>query len=463
MQAPTILLAAVFSLLALVLRPGAGCGVVVASFLLWPEYLRFPLGPVQMSATRVVACVLLARLLTIGRQSKVKWSWPDACIVIHYFWNLIAAVSANSDEAHMSEMLGRVFDTVVIYFTARLAFVSYKDLQSSVAVLGFSAIVLGTLGFLEAVTYRSPYQKLMEYHQWMWMEKDLSYRLGMLRASGSASHPIYFGLAMCMLAGTLWAFRSLSKHRYLHYLVVLFAVLGSLSSLSSGPMMGIVTTILLSIFYFVPSLIYPGLLCLAALSVLFELLSNRHFYNLIDYLALNKGTAWYRTKLTEVAFSNVGEYWAVGVGSNWPHHWGQQIDSRLHVDVVNNFIIVALNGGLLGLFLYCASSFGVLRNAVRCYKSSTLVSVQAASFGLAVTLISLLTVSMSVGLFGPQLIFYYIVMGMTMSLQPVKYTVSSKRSLGRTISSDSRVRYHSTNYTNILPTSLIADRTAYRG
>ncbi|MEZ6171869.1 MAG: hypothetical protein R3B58_02715 [Phycisphaerales bacterium] len=427
MVGPTIAIAALFSLCAVIVRPGAAAGLIVASLLIWPEYLRIPMGPIQMSATRIVACVVLMRLLFSGRQELVKWSWPDALIILHYLWNIVAAVTTNAEPDFRNEMIGRAFDTVIIYFAARLAFTTLADLRSLIFPLALCAVTLGILGAMEALTSRSPYQTLIRYHTWIWVVKDPDYRLGMLRAFGSASHPIYFGIMMSMLTGILWALRPYAKSKQLHLCFILFALIGCLSSLSSGPMMGLVSLIILCSFYYFPSLIYPALGCLIAASVFVEFASTRHFYNLIDYLALNKGTSWYRTRLLEVAWANLGEYWAVGVGSNFPHHWGQQIDTRQHVDVVNNFIIVALNGGLLGLALYCGSAIGSIRNAIRCYKQSTSKSHRVTSFCLACTVIAILVASMSVGLFGGQMIMYYFLIAMTMSLRPVRAVVRGTR------------------------------------
>lgn len=420
----TIAIAVVVMALMLVLSPGRALGVIIASMLFWPEYLRIPLAVVQMSVPRAAALVLLARLIMTkpasgGNESPLmpgggaafRWTIVDGLVIAGWAWDVCANAMVGADEVQMIQMIGRILDTVLMYFTARLALRTLWDFRAAVLPIVATGVVVGGLGVSEAVMARSVYDPLYAFGGMPWFDKDAEFRYGFLRARGSASHSIYFGVAMALIVGLLWSMRGVAKSKWLVWIGILAAFLGSMSSLSSGPQIALVTLMLCGAFYYVKWAIKPAVAMLVFMCVTVELASNRHFFQLADYLALSSETAWYRGRLMEVAAERVGEYWIAGLGGVAPHHWGALIDSRLHVDVVNHFIIVALNGGLLSLGIFLAIQIMSIRSCARISKRTRVPAMRALAFGLACTLIMLMVASLSIGLFGPPLLITYMLMG----------------------------------------------------
>lgn len=410
MIAPTLAVAVLASLGAATLRPGRALGVVLMSLLLWPEYLRLPMGLAQMSAPRIAAMVLMARLIVAGRLHQTRPRLIDGLVVFAWAWDIAAAAIAGADQTQLVYLVGRGFDTVLMYGVARLALISAADFRGLILPLALSAVALGSLGVMEAVTSSSPYQRLFAHHQWNWYDKAPEYRLGLLRARGSTAHPIYFGMTMCIVAGLLIALRGVARSVWAWAPGAACALAGAAASLSSGPAIAVSLLLLCSALLYARWLIRPALLGAAALAVFLELASNRHFYDLIDYLALNSGTSWYRSRLIEVAVSNLHEYWMFGYGSRWPHHWGMLIDRRGHVDIVNHYVIVAITGGVLSLVAYVAVLALALRDCVRHFRTAP-EQARTLLFGQGALLVALAAASMSVGLYGPPLILTYILLG----------------------------------------------------
>jgi len=141
---------------------------------------------------------------------------------------------------------------------------------------------------------------------------------------------------------------------------------------------------------------------------------------LIDYFAIDSHTAWYRTRLLEIAVSHIGDYWLFGVGDAWPHHWAKLLDGREFIDVVNHFVIVTLYGGLFALFLYIYSHIATFRKA---NKFSLTVENDCQSkmiFGLLCGLLAVDFSSFSVGLFSSVLILSNILLGILVSVSSIK-------------------------------------------
>lgn len=413
----TLAIFALFLVLALSRRTGGGAlGVVVMSMLFWPEFLRIPFGLAAMSVPRLVALALLLRYLSSGAHRQISYGRADKLVVLIWCWTFMASLLAGADSAHVGQMIGRGFDTLLMYFIARIAIRGPTDLRDFYKGLAWVALVMCAVGVTEAITTRSPYSGMTSYMTWSWFDKEEEYRLGLLRAKASTATHIYFGMAMMLVLGMLWALRGYAHRRHLNMLSIPAALLAALSSMSSGPWLGCIQLVLLNLFAKRVSMIRPALGLILAAAIVMEIASNRHFYNLIDYLALDPHTAWYRTRLLEVAVSQWQDYWLLGVGANWPDHWAALLDGRNHIDIVNHFVLVALYGGIPAVTMYVATHVIAVRMAVNAWHSTHDTARRNVLFGMAATLISLDLASMSVGLFGPAILLSHILLGLMISL-----------------------------------------------
>ncbi len=253
------------------------------------------------------------------------------------------------------------------------------------------------------------------YRTWVWIAKEPEFRLGMMRAKVSTSVHIYYGMAMMLIAGIAWAIRANPRVRKMSTFTALFAAVGGLASMSSGPWLAIVTLIFCNMYILRPSLIKPTLYVMLAFAIFLELASNRHFYNLIDYLALNSTTAWYRTRLLEVAVEQWRDYWIFGSSGIDINYWGGLLDGRRHIDLVNHFVIVAVNGGIPAFLMYVFSHVNAVRYGAKTRKTSKDPYRRKLIFFLISALIALDVSSMSVGLFEQPLILTNILLGMLVS------------------------------------------------
>jgi hypothetical protein len=137
-----------------------------------------------------------------------------------------------------------------------------------------------------------------------------------------------------------------------------------ITSASSGPMSAFVLgTIGLVCFRFRHRMrlirwgIVLGLFTLA-------LVMKAPIWFLIDRLSgLIGGEGWYRSALIDAAVYHIGEWWLIGTG--YTAHWmptGIQGDAN-SADLVNEFVVQAVHGGLLALMLF-------IWVIVRCFKTT---------------------------------------------------------------------------------------------
>lgn len=393
---------------------GAALGVLIISMLVWPEFIRVPIDIVQMSVPRFVAIALLIKFMSKGRHRKINFGKADTLAILLWAWTIFATLVADAAMSQVTQMIGRGFDTLLMYFVARLAFVNREDVYGLFGALGLAAIVMCAAGTYEAITWTSPYHKYTDGN--LRVSEFSEVRYGMLRAQASTLNSIYFGMAMMLVAGLIWSIRGYVNRQFFLKVVLTAALVAVLSSLSSGPWMAIAALFGINLFFIWPNLIKPALRLFLVLIIFVEIFSNRHFYDLIDHLALESQTAWYRARLLEIAVSQWRDYWIVGVGSNWPHHWAQLLDRRPIIDVVNNFVIIALYGGLPALFMYLSMHVIAIRRSIAAFQADEDTARRKLLFGLAATLLALDFSSMSVGLFGPALALSFILVGMMISV-----------------------------------------------
>ncbi len=414
----TISLAALFCIIALFVRPGVAFSLIIASMLVWPDYLRIPMGPALMSVSRLLTIVILIRFLMQGRGRNLKFGLVDGLIIAEWFWLTLANIFADGNLLFLTRSIGTFFDTVLVYFAARLCIQNSRDILYAGSTLGLVAVGMGGLGIYESITNYSPYDSLIKYRRWETIFGEVAdeKRLGFYRAKASDSVHIYFGLTMAAVGGILVAFRAYSRGLFGRKLGVVGAYLGTLSSFSSGPWISAVAFFVFTRFYSKKKYIQPVIWVVLLVLVLFHVISSRGAHFLISYLALNPTTAWYRAKVIDVAISELDKYWLFGFGASSPNYWGALVDGRHLVDIVNHYIIVATKSGLPGFFIFVCISIFALR---KIYKTSRLTrdrSHDILLFMLGCLLLSFNVAILSVGLFGTSLKMYYIVLAVILSV-----------------------------------------------
>jgi hypothetical protein len=406
----TVAIAAISCVLALIVRPGLAAAILVASMLLWPDFMRIPFGPALMSCSRFVALTLVTRWIFSGRISQQDLCTVDLLVIANWVWLIAAKVFSGSPSATISQAVGSGLDTAIIYLAVRFAFRSKEDLFDFSRWLSIVTLITGGIALVEMLTNTSPYRALMHYRSWdtIFAEVPDEKRLGLFRARVSDSVHIYFGLTSMMIAGILAAAHQTYRSNLVQKFGLVGAYIGNFASLSTGPWIAGISNILIARLRFRPRLIKPIINAALLILVLAHILSNRGVHYLVSYTALSGSTAWYRSRLIDVAIEHLNEYWLFGYGARSMAHWGREIDGRAYVDVVNQYILVASSSGVLGMLLFIGISIYALKRTVRAWKLQEESNAQHLLFILASTLVSANIAIMAVNMYGTSIKVYFI-------------------------------------------------------
>lgn len=416
MQGTVLAIGILCSVLVLTLRPHYALVVYITALLWFPDYLRVSIGTIDISVGRIVVTVLLFRCLNNDQlRSRFKWSqldkWVSLSMVVYVGMTLITQPTFASIENRG----GFVIDTWFTYLATRLIVTNREKLVSIIKCIGIALIPLAILGCVESVSGWQPFEPLKSlrpWHQTTGTEEIIrDKRWGFTRAVGPFSHPILFGSGFTLFLPLIYYLRHEKNNwRLKAYILSVVAIIGALSSMSSGPWVMTIVVIFCLIIERYQQWARHILKFFILSCVILEILSNRPLYYVIFSRASQLGGAgWHRARLIEVAINHFGEWWLAGYGGNdpgWGPHFGMSF-----TDVTNEFILTGVRYGLAGLTILCIVLVVALRGLISARKKTTNPTDRSLYWALGCILLAVTVVWMSVSFFGQLIPLFYCVLG----------------------------------------------------
>jgi hypothetical protein len=401
--AVTLVVACVFSALALVLSPAHALTAYLASVIWYPSYYTVPTGTVDWTVRRIVVLVLLIRfLLNADLVRQFKLNRLDKLVIVLFTCETAAGLITTSGLRLFVEYEGgQMFDMLLPYFAVRLALVKKADYLALLRGILVISAPFAVLAFYQFLTGGNPVSFMRTYIP---KARSIGYR-----AELTFQVSIMLGLYFASLGGAcagLW--RVVTDNRWLYGLALVLMGVGAVSSGSSGPILALILAV--------------GFLCLyrwrhewklvVAVALLMcgsvEIISNRHFYDVLGGFTLAPETAWYRSRLMDVAIrGGMSGHWLFGFGTGIDPGWGPRIDGRDHTDIVNHYILILVYYGLLGLVPFLMMNWEAAKSMVWAGKRAVSVADQWLVWALAAALFGLAGAFFSVSLFGPPTTTYY--------------------------------------------------------
>lgn len=400
MESVTLLVGLVVSALVFFLPPVHGLIVYLASFAYYPSYLSAPLGTVDFTVRRIVILAIYAKLfLQTDLLGRFKLIALDKFVIIYFLAEIIAGVTTSqSSEMFLENRAGAIFDMLLPYFAVRLIITNKDQYLIFLKGILFSAVPLAIFGFYQCLTGRNPLGFIPGQFNF-----ESRMRLGFYRAKLTFSVSIMFGLYFAMLGPVctgLWY--SVRKNRWQYTIAISLMALGVFSSMSSGPILAAMLAIAFITFYRFRQYwkIVVAVVILMCGSV--EIISNRHFYDVLGRFTFDPATAWYRSKLIDVALFQGGMsgHWLTGYGLVDPG-WSAKIDGSDETDIVNHYVLVLCRYGIVGFTPFIGVIILAFSAIIKAFQRSILEEDRWLIWCLAGALFGLLVSLFTVSLFGP--------------------------------------------------------------
>lgn len=366
-------------------------------------------GAINLTPAFAVSILLFPLLIYAG---KIRWVWPDLLVVLMFSVHFVS-MAMSSPLSRCIEAMGRiVLISAVPYLAGRYVIQDISRLGRILRLLVTAIALMALLAFFESV-FR------FNIHSHVWgvpydPHKDI--RLGLTRAHGWTSHAIMFGIVNAAFVPlVLVAYREkLPLFGRLPLIKMGILLLGCFFSLSTGAWGPALLSVLFVAWdYYAPfnrKWLWPWTFAiLVGGYVVLELLSNRPLMRILMMnLHISNPTAWhYRWLLFERVYSVMPGHWNWGHGLSVPEEFA---GSQFSID--NNFLVVLLRYGRIGLGLWIAVSISVLLytgRAVWVGKPTRLVRLTRA---MCFSLLGIILTQTSVALFSMPESLYWLMMGL---------------------------------------------------
>ncbi len=408
----TLGIAGTASLLVLFLRPTRAFAVYIAVLLFYPTYVVVTVGTVDISASRIVIAVLLAKCLAYENlRSRFKWCRLDGWVAFYMGITIVIMCITSPPLEALENRAGFLMDTFLAYLAARFCITDRAALISVVKCVGVILVPLAILGVLESAADWRPYASFRQYCPWRSEGKIHEARFGFKRAEGPFSHAIMFGTCFAMLLPCLWSLRHQRDYwRSLAYILSGVAIIGAMSSMSGGPWNTLIVVIFILALERYKHWVKPLLIFLVLSCIFIEIASNRPFYHVIvSYANPLGGAAGHRAVIIDCAIEDIGKWWLVGYRGQDPG-WGPRLGMAF-TDVTNGFVLAGVYYGILGVIGLCAIFTSAIRMIVRLHNLSYEPVVKSWCWALGTILIAVIITLMGVGLFGQTRTIFYCILG----------------------------------------------------
>jgi hypothetical protein len=412
MELVTLTIAVLASLIAFLTRPIWSLVVYFALLALYPSYLTIKFGTIDFTVCRILIMVIfLTVFLRTDLAQRFRFILLDKLIIIYMIAQILAGFTTTTDAMQLLEnRSGAVFDLMLPYFAVRLIITQKSDYILLLKCILIIAAPLAIVGFYQCLTGNNPVGFLKGYRAWSTGSgySPIS-RFGLYRADVTFPMSIMFGLFFAEL-GPMCA--GLTKHIKEENIIYLYiglalAVVGVFSSMSSGALMAAIFALMFLAFYPYRRYWKQAVFVIVVMCVAVEIISNRHFYDVVDRFTFSTGSAWYRSRLMKVALGGgMSGHWLTGFGFADPG-WSKQIDGSSYTDIVNHYLLILARYGLVGFIPFVCVIFTGLKRLVAAYRNAVTASDRWLIWTLAAAFCGLLGGFFSVSLFGqPRIIFY---------------------------------------------------------
>jgi hypothetical protein len=431
MEGVTLLVATVGSLLVLFVRPIYGLAVYTIVSLLYPYVVgTVDIGTIHFSAGRIIIIALFIKVFsTPNLVSRFKVIWLDRFVVILFLAEVAAGFTTTEPMKLIQYRAGDFFDMSLPYFAVRLIITTKGQYISLLKAIAWSVATLAVLACYESFTGHN----LVQFGRTL---PAPEIRMNFFyRAQTTFAHPIYYGVYCGMVGGLCMGLVKSENKKSLLYKILIFLIFtGAFWSMSGGGLLTMVVAIGFICFYRFRRKWKVGIAAIILMCVLVEIISNRHFYSVIDRFTFNSATTWYRARLFEVAFFEGGMsgHWLTGYGFEEPG-WGSKIDMIENTDMVNHYLLELCRYGLVGFVPFCAVIITAIKELFNGFWLRANDEDSWLIWCIAGGLFSVLLAFNSVSLFGQPMTMLFMMFGFCVAV-PVITNERARKSVIRSIS-----------------------------
>lgn len=322
----------------------------------------------------LTAIVLLPVCIKARKQAseqKSKAYLPDMLLATYIILNLVLQAQYDIATNVLRSSVNWAIDVVVPYYAISR---SIKDLKSLTDV--FMSFVVATtfvsiVGVFEFLRHWVLYLPVGDALGVDWTSNYLS-RGNALRARATSGHPIVFGYVTCIALIFLVYIKSQIANRSHSISIGLALAGGAIASISRGPWVGLAIGMIMIVLTAPNTWRNLLRLSLAGFAVLGGLMSVGYAEKIISFLpfvgSVEEENITYRARLFDSAYQIILDNPFFG-SNDYLLKMEDMKQGEGIIDLVNTFLIVGLNSGLIGLGLFMTFFGWIIFSTYRVFKS----------------------------------------------------------------------------------------------
>lgn len=328
---------------------------------------------------RILSLVLLlpaaSQLLFRRRDTRGNpFRTVDILLIAYYALVVIMLAPTVSNTGLVRLIFERFVDIFVPYYVATRSLRSIADVRFVATYLLIGCVFVSAVGLAETATQHYLYSPLQYIYNVKWQLTHTLLRGGLLRVQATTQEPIVLGFVLTIGIG-LWTWlcdKAWLRPRNLAIFLMLGLAL--VSTWSRGPWLGaaVMAVSILVLKLKMPRAYATGLLaCFAGILVLKITGADAAVYDAFKQALGGSeedfGTIDYRRRLLDASLGLIAQSPWLGV-ANYGAYLQEFRQGEGIIDLVNSYLIITLNTGLVGLTLYllpqAIAFFGMLRRLV---------------------------------------------------------------------------------------------------
>ncbi len=349
-----------------------------------------------------------ARVLMSGEGRGFRWKKLDVLLVL---WTLSGTLIMTLREGTLAGFvyrLGLMYDAIGLYFLFRILIRSWDDVEAILIGAAVISVPVAMIFLVERATGRNMFSFFGG------VDHFTHVRNGQLRCRGPFAHPIYAGCfwaALMPLIGALWW--NCRPTRWLAPVGVAASAVIILTTVSATPISAMYVACFAAALF--PLRQYLGWMRWGVVFGLIglHLAMVNPVWHLLARIQIVGGGGWYRFKLIDEFVNRFGEWWLVGTDS-YAQWWLPGFEA-----VTNQYVLEAVDGGLLTLVLFIAIIVVAFRGVGQIGRSVGRRRFgQVSAWAVGVSLVVHCSSFISVAYFGQLVIVWYMALSIVGSLLP---------------------------------------------
>ncbi len=335
-------LALVSGFLMLILPRKAAIVPLIFAVVFIPIHERIIIASLDFFILRILVLFGWVRVLIRSEYTEIKLNRIDRLML----WWTVSSVVVYTILWHTSgafiNRLGTSFDIIGVYFLTRFLVRSIEDIVWVAKTLAISAIPVAAAMLVELQSGRNLFSIFGGVPEYTIV------RDGKLRCQGAFSHSITAGSFSASLLPLFVAARNLNGRSLLLYFGIIASTVITVSTASSGPALSYLAGLIgIYMWYFREHMRRVRWGIVITLVGLHIVMNAPVWALMLKVKIFGASTAYHRYRLFDQFVNRVNEWWLMGVQST--ASWGYYL-----FDVTNQYIRIAIDGGMITLALFLA-------------------------------------------------------------------------------------------------------------